>query len=456
MQKTGVLAAVNFKKLNIILSSLLIIFAAIYLPVISVIVLISLILLGVYFKQPSWIFYVLIITFSLSIDKIFKLQVAGLDSLSFYKLAILGLLVSLFMRFGLRKAMIYPALAITFLFVQSYFLSDLPTKVSPTDPFKAFLGLVVPFLLLMLNFSREVSQRIIQLLAWLPLFSLAGGYLLQQAGFLSIVNLEISGVTRLQGANIAAHLAMLCFVSICVCLIQIKRGNQVVLYYLLTLIHLVILVETGTRGPLIALIPIILIYLFDQFKGFIQGRVSAVIPLFLFVAAVAYMVIAQWDNYELRQESKGLSGRDIAWNYFIGKANEFPIFGRGLGSTLVANDGSIFSGFVVPHNEYIRFYYDGGLVGAILLFLSLFLVFRAVYQKLSGMVKVYFAGMIIGFLTYSFFDNTLSTVHLIAPFCIYLNALYATGSEARGKINPQSHVASESSTDIPLLKEIKV
>ena len=135
---------------------------------------------------------------------------------------------------------------------------------------------------------------------------------------------------------------MLCFVSICVCLIQIKRGNQVVLYYLLTLIHLVILVETGTRGPLIALIPIILIYLFDQFKGFIQGRVSAVIPLFLFVAAVAYMVIAQWDNYELRQESKGLSGRDIAWNYFIGKANEFPIFGRGLGSTLVANDGSIF------------------------------------------------------------------------------------------------------------------
>lgn len=152
---------------------------------------------------------------------------------------------------------------------------------------------------------------------------------------------------------------------------------------------------------MIALIPIILVYLFDQLKAFIKGRVSAIIPLILFVVAVAYMVIAQWDNYEMRSESKGLSGRDVAWNYFIGKANEYPIFGRGLGSTLVANDGSIFSGFVVPHNEYIRFYYDGGLVGAILLFLSLLLVFRSVYFRLGGMIRLYFAGMIIGFLTYS-------------------------------------------------------
>ena len=66
-------------------------------------------------------------------------------------------------------------------------------------------------------------------------------------------------------------------------------------------------------------------------------------------------------------------------------------------------------------------------MGAILLFLSLLLVFGAVYHRLKGIIKLYFVGMIAGFLIYSFFDNTLSTVHLIAPFCIYLNALYTTG-----------------------------
>ncbi|MFX3651074.1 MAG: O-antigen ligase family protein [Paenibacillus sp.] len=457
MQKTGILAALNMKSFNIILFSLVIVFAAIYLPLVSVVALIAVILLGVYIKQPSWIFMILIVSFSLSIDKIFSIHLAGLDSLSFYKLAILGFVISLFLRFGIRKDLIYPALAIGFLFVESYFLSDLPSKVSPLDPFKAFLGVIVPFLLLMPHFSREISQRIIRVLAWLPLFSLAGGYILQLAGILSITNLEMSGVTRLQGANIAAHLAMLCFISICVCLIQIKQGHQVVLYYMLTLAHLVILVQTGTRGPLIALIPIILVYLFDQLKAFIKGKVSAIIPLILFVVAVTYMVIAQWDNYEMRSESKGLSGRDVAWSYFIEKANEYPIFGRGLGSTLVANDGSIFSGFVVPHNEYIRFYYDGGLVGAILLFLSLLLVFRAVYFRLSGMIRLYFAGMIIGFLTYSFFDNTLSTVHLIAPFCIFLNALYATGNGVHSKsgVEAEVDIQVQRAKDVSFSKEIR-
>lgn len=88
---------------------------------------------------------ILIVSFSLSIDKIFNIHLAGLDSLSFYKLAILGFVVSLFLRFGIRKELIYPALAIGFLFVESYFLSDLPSKVSPLDPFKAFLGVIVPF-----------------------------------------------------------------------------------------------------------------------------------------------------------------------------------------------------------------------------------------------------------------------------------------------------------------------
>ncbi|WP_336759345.1 O-antigen ligase family protein [Paenibacillus sp. USHLN196] len=441
MQKTDYFASSRGNTLYIILSSLIIIGMAVYLPIISIMALGLLILFGIYMKHPSWVYMIVIGTFSLSMDKIFRMQMMGFDASSFYKLLILFFILPIFMRYGLKKQFIYPALVVGYLFVQSYFLSVMPSKMSPLDPFKAFLGLVVPFLLLMVNFPKEVSKRIIRVLAWLPVFSLIGGLILQQLGMLSIANLEGSGVSRLQGANIAAHLGMLCFISICVCLMEIRYKNQVILNYALTLTHFIILIQTGTRGPLLALIPIVGMYLIDHVRKFVKGRTSALLPVVLFLAAVSVMVVLQWDNYELRQESKGLSGRDSAWAFFTKKANEFPIFGQGLGSALVANDGSIFSGFTVPHNEYIRFYYDGGLVGALLIFGALLFVYKKVYSKLNRLVKPYFVGMIVGFSIYSFVDNTLSTIHLIAPFCVYLNALYQISDEKRvDSDNPQEFV----------------
>lgn len=441
MQKTDYFASSRGNTLYIILSSLIIIGMAVYLPIISIMALGLLILFGIYMKHPSWVYMIVIGTFSLSMDKIFRMQMMGFDASSFYKLLILFFILPIFMRYGLKKQFIYPALVVGYLFVQSYFLSVMPSKMSPLDPFKAFLGLVVPFLLLMVNFPKEVSKRIIRVLAWLPVFSLIGGLILQQLGMLSIANLEGSGVSRLQGANIAAHLGMLCFISICVCLMEIRYKNQVTLNYALTLTHFIILIQTGTRGPLLALIPIVGMYLIDHVGKFVKGRTSALLPVVLFLAAVSVMVVLQWDNYELRQESKGLSGRDSAWAFFTKKANEFPIFGQGLGSALVANDGSIFSGFTVPHNEYIRFYYDGGLVGALLIFGALLFVYKKVYSKLNRLVKPYFVGMIVGFSIYSFVDNTLSTIHLIAPFCVYLNALYQISDEKRVvSDNPQEFV----------------
>ncbi|WP_145407376.1 O-antigen ligase family protein [Paenibacillus xylanexedens] len=433
MQKAAFFASSKLGALYLVFASLFIISLAIYVPIVAVMALMALILLGVYMKHPSWVYFVVVGTFSLSVDKILRMQVMGFDSSSFYKLLILFFILPIFLRYGFRKEMIYPALAVGYLFVQSYFLSDMPDKMSPIDPFKSFLGLVVPFLLLMVNFSKEINMRIIRVLAWLPVFSLIAGFFLQQMGMLSMVSFEISGVNRLQGANIAAHLGMLCFISICVCLIEIRNKHHVILNYALTLTHFIILIQTGTRGPLIALIPIVCMYLFDHVRKFAKGRAGALIPVVLFLAAVTVMVFAQWDNYQLRQESKGLSGRDSAWAFFTNRANEHPVFGQGLGSALVANDGSIFSGFVVPHNEYIRFYYDGGFVGALLFFGALFFVYLKVYRRMNSLVKPYFLGMILGFLVYSFFDNTLSTMHLIAPFCVYLNSLYLTST----KQNPE-------------------
>jgi O-antigen ligase len=76
---------------------------------------------------------------------------------------------------------------------------------------------------------------------------------------------------------------------------------------------------------------------------------------------------------------------------------------------------------MVPHNEYIRFYYDGGIIGAVLLFAAILYVFRNVIRETAKELRLYIVALMIGFLIYSISDNTLSTLQFILPFCIYLN-----------------------------------
>ncbi len=81
----------------------------------------------------------------------------------------------------------------------------------------------------------------------------------------------------------------------------------------------------------------------------------------------------------------------------LNKKRGAEIFGQGLGASLVANDGSIYSGFIVPHNEYIRFYFDNGIVGLILMFGSLMFVLINFGVRLPKKVRIYYFSFILGF-----------------------------------------------------------
>jgi O-antigen ligase len=148
------------------------------------------------------------------------------------------------------------------------------------------------------------------------------------------------------------------------------------------------------------------------------------------LALIGGAVYVQWDNMTKRsferQTGTGidLSGRTEAWSFFLKGVKESPLTGRGLGAVTVANDGSLYEGFVVPHNEYIRFYYDTGYIGCILLFLSLLVLFGMIYRVIPQRIKIYYVAFILAFFLYSLSDNTLSTVQFIIPFCWYLNSLY--------------------------------
>ncbi|WP_410513687.1 O-antigen ligase family protein [Paenibacillus sp. BR2-3] len=413
------------------LSALFLGTAVIYQPGLAIVAVSLIILLAVSISRPELISYFVLVTTAISINFLYNGSLFGMEILSLYKMAILALLVPCILVNGLRFKLSHPLwVMVALVFITFGFSIWLPQMTS-SIAVKAFIGLSLPFVFLLINWKKEVAERHIKIICLLPGISIVAGILLQAAHLHNFLDVEFTGAVRIQGANIPAHLAMLAFMGIAIPFIEIKRNPQSArFFYSMLALNFFILVGTGTRGPILALVLMLLYYFFDILRQYLKGRTYFLIPLlcsFLLIFAAVFM---QLDNIKKRSFERttdtgiDLSGRAEAWEYFLNKAADSPWTGRGLGAVTVANDGTLYKGFVVPHNEYIRFYFDGGYIGSILLLLSLLTVFLLIYRALAPPAKPYYLLFIAAFLIYSFSDNTLSTVQFIIPFCWYLNCLY--------------------------------
>ncbi|MFE4142772.1 O-antigen ligase family protein [Peribacillus sp. YIM B13472] len=382
-------------------------------------------------KKNNRIPIVLLISSSISINIIFSFNLLGFDTLTLYKLLVIFIVLIFLKYYGANIKNGLPVLALFLLLMLSYTLSDLHPRLNTLDPFISFVGLVSSFLILIVKWDEKMSNRIIITIPFLPLISVFVGAGLDILGVHPLITEEYSGGKRLQGANIGPHLAMLAFLGFCVSLIEIKRrANKKLLLFILSASNFLILLSTGTRGPLICCVVLIIVYLADNIKEIVKGRIFVIVPLSLFLITITTFLITQWQNIILRSFNSNttdiginLSGRDIAWRYFISQAKGAEIFGQGLGAVLVANDGSLYKGFTVPHNEYIRFFFDNGIIGLILIFGSLLFVLINTGIRLQKKIHIYYFSFILSFLIYSFVDNTLSTIQFIVPFCFYISAL---------------------------------
>lgn len=405
--------------------------AVIYQPLIAAAAVMLLILLGITLARPEWISYFVLLTTAVSINFLYDGSLFGVEILSFYKLVILALLLPCMLVNGLRFKLSPPIWALAAMVFITFGFSVWLPQMTSSIAVKAFIGLSLPFVFLLINWKKAVAGQHIKIICLLPTVSLVIGALLQAVHLHPFFDVEFTGAVRIQGANIPPHLAMLAFLGVAIPFIEIKRNPQHARFmYVMLGLNFFILIGTGTRGPILALVPMVLYYFYDIFKQYLKGKTMYLIPLLgslLLISAALYM---QVDNFKKRSFERttdtgvDLSGRAEAWAYFLNKVEDSPWAGRGLGAVTVANDGSIYKGFVVPHNEYIRFYFDSGYIGASLLMLSLLAVFLLVYRALAPPVKPYYFFFITAFLIYSFSDNTLSTVQFIIPFCWYLNCLY--------------------------------
>lgn len=414
-----------------LVSALLLGGAVIYQPGLCVLAALLMIFAAVTVRRPERISYFVLLSAAVSIDYLYQGSLFGIEILSLYKLAILALLVPCILVYGISLKFVYPLLAMCAMLFITLFFSDWLPALTGQIAVKSFIGLSLPFFFLLINWSREAAEKQVKIICLLPSISVLIGAALQLLHVHTLLDHEFTGAIRLQGANIPPHLAMLSFLGTAIPFVELKReGAKQGFLYTVLAVNFAILIATGTRGPILALAAIALLYFGGMLRQYMKGKAKLIVPILLSVAVIVCAALLQWNNLKKRSFERStdtgidLSGRSEAWTYFLGKVEGHTLAGRGLGSVTVANDGSLFAGFVVPHNEYIRFYVDTGFIGCGLLFLSLLVVFRKVYKALPGAVKPYYAGLILGFLIYSFSDNTLSTVQFIIPFCWYLNCLH--------------------------------
>jgi teichuronic acid biosynthesis protein TuaE len=397
------------------------------LLLIGLLFVILIVLSGLFF--PTYTAWIALLSVAISPQYLITQNLMGLEISSLHKLVIILAIIPFVLKFGFRDKKNIIIIAYIFSLILTYTVSSTPPELGITQPIKSFIGLTLGWIIFSLNWIKVNHRKFILSIALLPIISVGTGVVLHLLGIKPLYGIEYTGAFRLLGANIGAHLAMLAVVGIMASMGEALREGNKKFYLWIAIINFAILVATGTRGATLAALFLFLPYILSQFKRLILGRMAK--HLFaVSIIAVAIVLIA-FPNFITRitgstfEQGINTSGRLAAWEFFIHQANENPWFGRGLGAGTMLNQGQVHSAFRVPHNEFIRMYVDGGIVGTMILLTAFLSVFLRIKRSLSGPIYNYLTMIILAFITYSIFDNTLSTTQFSVPFGWYLGLIYA-------------------------------
>ena len=369
------------------------------------------------------------------------LDVADLNGDSLQKFAVLGGILAIIASYGLRRTshglwaagLLAFALVVSILDLGGEILSGTGTAT------RAFFGFALPWLVLFIKWPPEAFEDVLAFLSRLPPLSIMAGLLLEIVGLSDVGATDVDGIPRLQGASIAPHLAMLCFVAIIAGLTLAAASPRRSQHAVLT-INIVILLGTVTRGAIVASLFVIIVFAIRTLSartslGQFARRAGKFVGLVSFCALVVTLpeIISRstGNSYE---GTLNTSGRDAAWDFYLGLALESPVTGKGLGFSSVANrefqPAGVQSAFEAPHNEYIHVLLDMGVilgVGYALIIAGLFLhVSRRIERPLRPLVLSVACALAV----YSAVDNTFSTPQLTVTLMLYISVLAIPNRES--------------------------
>jgi teichuronic acid biosynthesis protein TuaE len=305
------------------------------------------------------------------------------------------------------------------LFLVNLVIADFSSQYTISDNFTGFVTLFTGLLLSLCEFNKKEKKEILYTLSILPIISIACGLILSPIGLVNIIG---RGGTALAGASLSTNLSFFCVISCGASLLLFSKYHYIKFRYLAYFNYFLTFL-TLTRGGILAATIIILCDVFPVIKKLLRtpkGMFIFAITIALLILPMRYVYIEiaerTFSNGELNT-----SGRIEAWKYIINMSKNV-FLGNGYGYLKTSTDTSI-KAFTAPHNEYVHFYFEMGIIGSIVMLLILLNIFKISLLENTRQIKKYCIFIIFSFFIYSFFDNTILNFRYWFPFMLLIGTI---------------------------------
>ncbi|MEK0290648.1 O-antigen ligase family protein [Caldifermentibacillus hisashii] len=374
--------------------------------------------------NPKKLLLVSISSLVVSMDRIFPV----FDFMFFQKILILYSCLLCIFRYGWKRVTKISILLLVVLLAISLTLIPKTGNYSNIDLITSFTSILLGILVFFIKWNKDESLGVLRLLSKLPLISLGIGLIFTFIGIHPIIN-PISN--RLQGATISTHFVMASTIALVASLtlyyIDSTKTNRymVLLNYILSL-------ATLSRGGIIFSTIILLPYIFINIVNGLKSNMKFLKRVYILILLIPILIYFGLNIFE-RSFSNGelnTSNRVQAWEILLKLSEDSRLIGLGIGYIKTIEDPEIADrGFNAAHNEYIRLLVESGWVGIILIFCSLFSYMSKIPNDNIANKKSLIILFYIGFMIYSFTDNTISAVQFWVPFNLYLGIVYNKGNK---------------------------
>ncbi|MCX2755478.1 O-antigen ligase family protein [Gordonia sp. 4N] len=319
--------------------------------------------------------------------------------------------------------------------------------------FRALMGFSFAWIVLFVRLTPKDARTMLFAIAALPAVSLAYGAGLRVLGYSALFQDEYTGVIRLSGASIPAHLAMLSFVGVIAGLAYGIMFRESSISTSMVILNILVCCASLTRGAIAATVVLLATFVcaiwvsqrrkspevFISSVALNQTRAGLYGFALIIVAGVAILpLLLQRSRSTALERGFNSSGRDEAWSFYFDQFSANPAFGNGLGFASVANEilkpTGVQSAFRAPHNEYLHFLVDVGLIGSIGLAVIMVVgLIRLVRRMTSPVMIGLILAVALSVVVYAYFDNIFSTPQFLLPMLLTLMCIGSVSGRDFGK-----------------------
>jgi teichuronic acid biosynthesis protein TuaE len=347
-----------------------------------------------------------------------------------YKLVLYACFLPLVFKRGVVPRKCVPLVAYAVVTILSEAFGTRLPGLTTSQTAASLATLSLGWLVFAIDWDWRRDQQLLKVLAWVPIVSVLVGLALQVMGIFPLF--KNTSPPRLEGATIVAWLGTFGVCAVIACL-ALYRREQWKLAKWIGFADVVILGATLTRGALLALgivaLPSLVRFGRRQLSAkSITGMAKLGMAIAAAIAGAAILIPGLQERNEnaiVYDAARGAvthevaSGRLQAWAFAYEQAKVNLAFGRDIGAgPIVGKIPGSPGGFTAQHNEYVRMLLEVGIIGGVILLMTMITTLVSLIRRAPPRVRADLAAAGVALALYSATENTLSATPLAVAFLL--------------------------------------